>query len=455
MAVYIKLIWCVLPSATNIIHPVAIILPSSTFLTILILSMEDKKENAEDLKDSLLSQEVANPSPEVQAESVDDVDLRFDGLNKTHFWAYGVGHFVNDLVAAVWFNYLFYYLKKVVVTEAASAAILAGQIVDGLATPTVGLLSDKTKTRFGQRKPWYVLGLIMVIVCYIPIYSGFKSTKGAEYAWYTIFPSLFNFGWASLQISHMSLVPSLTCSRKRRDKLNNLRNSFTFISNLTVLGLGLIIFSVMEDKFLEYRLIAYTVLAIGTVAAIFFIVKINENDLTEKCRDRQHHLREVLRQQKENDRKALGSEVSIGSDSESDAEGKVVGGLQKKKESVFDWFKMPKFYLFGVCYMSVRMYTNLFGTLLPFYLIDVVGMGTKNKDKISYNIALIPMLAYLSSVLMSLRLNWFYNNIGRKKALFLGTAICLVCLASMAFLKPTHNWLMYPLSLFIGKTVVM
>lgn len=34
---------------------------------------------------------------------------------------------------------------------------------------------------------------------------------------------------------------------------------------------------------------------------------------------------------------------------------------------------MPKFYLFGICYMSVRIYTNLFGTLLPFYLTDVVG----------------------------------------------------------------------------------
>lgn len=102
-------------------------------------------------------------------------DHRFDGLTTLHFWAYGVGHFVNDLVAAVWFNYLFYYLKKVVRTEAAAAALLAGQIFDGLATPTVGILSDRIKTRFGQRKPWYVGGLILVILAYIPIYSGFVS----------------------------------------------------------------------------------------------------------------------------------------------------------------------------------------------------------------------------------------------------------------------------------------
>lgn len=111
---------------------------------------------------------------------------------------------------------------------------------------------------------------------------------------------------------------------------------------------------------------------------------------------------------------------------------------------------MPKFYLFGLCYMGIRLYTNLFGTLLPFYLIDVVGMGTNDLDKISFNIALIPMLAYLASVMVSTRLNWFYNNIGRKKAIFLGTAIGLVCLSAMAFLKPAHNWLMYIISPFLG-----
>lgn len=36
---------------------------------------------------------------------------------------------------------------------------------------------------------------------------------------------------------------------------------------------------------------------------------------------------------------------------------------------------MPKFYLFGVCYMGVRLYTNIFGTFLPFYLTGVLKLG--------------------------------------------------------------------------------
>lgn len=74
---------------------------------------------------------------------------RFDGLNNIKLLGYGVGHFINDLVAACWFNYLFFFLKRVVKTPAAASALLAGQIADGVATPLVGYLSDRMKTKYG------------------------------------------------------------------------------------------------------------------------------------------------------------------------------------------------------------------------------------------------------------------------------------------------------------------
>ena len=139
------------------------------------------------------------------------------------------------------------------------------------------------------------------------------------------------------------------------------------------------------------------------------------------------------------------SEISLG-----DEEGGL-STLIKKKISKLDWFKMPKFYLFGICYMCVRLYTNIFGTLLPFYLMDVLKMGTDDPDVVSFNIALVPMLAYGSSVLFSTQLNKFYLHFGRKKALFVGTAICIVCLVIMAFINESSNWLMYILPFFIGN----
>jgi Na+/melibiose symporter-like transporter len=62
-----------------------------------------------------------------------------------------MGHFINDLTAACWFNYLLFFLKTVVKTSAASTALLAGQLCDGIATPIVGYLSDNSTTRFGKK----------------------------------------------------------------------------------------------------------------------------------------------------------------------------------------------------------------------------------------------------------------------------------------------------------------
>lgn len=60
-------------------------------------------------------------------------------------------------------------------TDAASTALLAGQICDGIATPIIGMLSDKIHTSIGQRKPWYIGGLVIVLLCFIPLFSGFSS----------------------------------------------------------------------------------------------------------------------------------------------------------------------------------------------------------------------------------------------------------------------------------------
>ena len=40
--------------------------------------------------------------------------MRRDGLRRRHVAAYSVGHFNNDLCAAMWFVYLSWYIKDVV-----------------------------------------------------------------------------------------------------------------------------------------------------------------------------------------------------------------------------------------------------------------------------------------------------------------------------------------------------
>lgn len=123
-------------------------------------------------------------SPILKLRKWDDNSIIRDGLKKVHINAYSVGHFFNDLCAAMWFVYFTWYLISVVCLdkEIAGLAVLSGQITDGIMTPITGILSDKFNTRWGKRYPWYFVGTIIVFPCFAGIfgYFDFVNAKDAD-----------------------------------------------------------------------------------------------------------------------------------------------------------------------------------------------------------------------------------------------------------------------------------
>lgn len=80
----------------------------------------ERSEMKEEIKSPLLKQ------PEVK-EVNPLSELKLDELTNLHIYAYGVGHFLNDLCAACWFNYLLFYLKSVEpIGDAEQAGTYAG-----------------------------------------------------------------------------------------------------------------------------------------------------------------------------------------------------------------------------------------------------------------------------------------------------------------------------------------
>ena len=123
-------------------------------------------------------------------------------------------------------------LQRKVKNYVCRLVLLSGQIADGIATPIVGYFSDKINTRIGKRTPWYIFGTILVTICFLFLFQECllcewfgSNDSGLMMFYYIFFPSVFNVGWAAVQVAHMSLVPSLTLSRKQRDSLNTLRNN--------------------------------------------------------------------------------------------------------------------------------------------------------------------------------------------------------------------------------------
>ena len=170
--------------------------------------------------------------------------------------AYGVGHVFNDMCASMWFTYLVLFYHKVVLLDNlyAGMLILIGQVADAAATPIIGFLCDMTHVRYGRRKLWHLIGTIMVAVSLFFIWhtclpcqilssrrssnTTINSTTGvgkpdpdptplaAKLVYFAVPIVIFQFGWASVQISHLSLIPELTPNQSERVGLNSIRYFF-------------------------------------------------------------------------------------------------------------------------------------------------------------------------------------------------------------------------------------
>lgn len=195
---------------------------------------------------------------------------------------YSVGHFLNDACASLWFSYLLFYLEYAQKLSPPEAGIVlfCGQLFDALATPTVGLLSDRSRgwpaLGLGRRKLWNFFGVIVVVVCFFFIFGtclpcdaglGPGNTDGhwaaVKTANFAFFASAFNVGWAAVQVggwwrwrweqarfaqppythptplpapqvSHMCMVPELTHDEGERVMLNSARYAFTILANVMV-----------------------------------------------------------------------------------------------------------------------------------------------------------------------------------------------------------------------------
>ena len=381
---------------------------------------------------------------------------KFDGLTTFTTWVYGVGHVMNDLCAACWFNYLLYFLANVqkISSGVAGAVMLSGQLGDGIATPIVGLYSDKFNTRFGRRKPWYMIGTVIVPICFFFIWedcypcmvmSG-NSRAAMQVFWYCFFAATFNLGWAAIQISHMSLIPSLTPIKEKKTKLITLRTAFTYISNIAVLLIALALFKLISDPEIQFHVLSIIVLCIGLSINILFIFTIKEVELSQIASESYRDLGKMLNESQN---------TEMNGSNEQENNGSVIEEMNWK-----DWLKKSQTYWIGGVYMLARLANNVITAMLPFYLTAVLSMGgvstvDEASKKTPWELALIPLCLYIGSAGMSLMLDRFeptFTRRGISRKLIFGAGVCFVLLGvvPMVFLTHETRYYMVPVSVVLG-----
>ncbi|OQV17781.1 Major facilitator superfamily domain-containing protein 12 [Hypsibius exemplaris] len=370
------------------------------------------------------------PDSESQTSSAcGSVDLRRP-LTLVRKACYGVGHVLNDLCAAMWFSYLLVFLHSVLnfSNVYAGAVILLGQVADALATPFVGIESDRSVSGFfgyGRRKSWHLIGTICVILTFpflfIDCIGCHESHDWAKFIYFAPFVVVFQFGWASVQIAHLALIPELSSEDSHRVELNAIRYGWTVISNLIVYVLTWLVLrtdpasskAVSPDDAPTFQMIVLIVVGIGTLFSIAFHLGVKEEPV--RSRNGSSGSAET----------ALENSISIHMTNR-------------------EWFREPHFYIVSVLYMSCRLFVNMTQCYLPMYLLDTLEL---EKESIGY----IPLVVYLTGFGASLVMKPMSRIVGKKIACLVGIALGGGACCWIQFL-PVDGKLVYGIAVLLGAS---
>jgi len=154
-----------------------------------------------------------------------------------------LGFGVCDLGGNLFFTIMGFYLLKFMTDVALLGAALAGtaigvvKIVDMVFDPTVGFLSDRTKSRWGRRRPWMFCGAILLFFTMILQYTNpHIASQTWLFLWMAGAYILLTATYTMVNIPYGSLTPELTSGFDEQTTLNSYRMSFAVVG--TFIGFG-------------------------------------------------------------------------------------------------------------------------------------------------------------------------------------------------------------------------
>ncbi len=205
---------------------------------------------------------------------------------------FGIGDMGGNLFFTAMGFWSLFYLTDVAGLPAAAAgfAVLIGKIWDAVTDPAMGFISDRTRTRFGRRRPYFLFGSVPLFLCMWWFFSApLFSSVSLGVVWAAFVLCCLNTAYTIVNIPYGSLTPELTKDYTERNALNGFRFSFAVIGTILGAAVVLPIVGLAGDD--TRRGFSYVGFVFGLVMALsilitFFSVRerdhSNDPPLTEK-----------------------------------------------------------------------------------------------------------------------------------------------------------------------------
>ncbi|MBE6819284.1 MAG: hypothetical protein E7517_09055 [Ruminococcaceae bacterium] len=124
--------------------------------------------------------------------------------------------------------FLIPFLTKVEGLSTAQAGIVAlcAKLCDAVTDPIMGIITDRTRSKFGRHRPWLLIGLVPVMFTYFGMWYSFGISNAAstiKMIYFTGMYMLFSTAYTIVIVPHTAMLPVLAPKYNLRTQYNSVK----------------------------------------------------------------------------------------------------------------------------------------------------------------------------------------------------------------------------------------
>ncbi|MGC1310277.1 MAG: MFS transporter [Phormidesmis sp.] len=327
--------------------------------------------------------------------------------------AYGAG----DLGAGLTSQFLAFFLLIFLTDVAGMRPVIAGSVLavgkiwDAVNDPLVGLLSDRTKTRWGRRYPWIFLTAIPFGLSYffIWIVPGFEN-EWMSFWYYVMITTVFQVFFTTTNLPYTTLTAEMTQDYDERTSLTSFRLAFSVAGGIAILVAAGLFAALIPDDGQRYAALGMLG-GLVAIASIFWCVFGTYGYMKAKA-------------------EAVGQSLNAIADPQEDSFLDQIKAVTRNRPFLF----VVGIYLFSWLALQIT------AAVIPYYAKYWMGVNETLPAIIVQGVTVVMMFVCAA----------LSKRIGKKNLYFLGSGIWIIVQIALFFLQPGQNTILFGLCAIVG-----
>ena len=162
--------------------------------------------------------------------------------------SFGLVGFADGMMVTAFLQFLMIFMTDTVRVDPVlvGSALMLGRLWDAVTDPLMGAISDRTRTRFGRRRPWLLWGCVPLALTWVSVWC-IPANKGLLTSLH-LFASiaLFQTARTVTQVPYLALSAELSTDYHERSSIQAYRSALDICGRM--LGAGFIAFAGMFEN---------------------------------------------------------------------------------------------------------------------------------------------------------------------------------------------------------------